>query len=63
MKTINCRDVGPDCDAVVTAESDDEIVTQVQQHAQDVHGMSEQQVSDPSFVEHVRHQIHELPSA
>jgi predicted small metal-binding protein len=62
-KKINCRDVGPDCDVVVTADSEDEIVAQVQQHAKDVHGMSQEQVSDVAFVEHVRHQIHELPSA
>ncbi len=55
---LHCRDVGPDCDAVVTAESEDEILAQVAAHAKEVHGMTDEQVSDPAFVEHVKAQIH-----
>jgi predicted small metal-binding protein len=58
-KELHCRDVGPDCDAVVTSESEDEIVTQVAEHAKSVHGMTDEQVRDPVFVAHVREQIHE----
>lgn len=58
-KELRCRDVGPDCDAVVTAENDDEVLAQVADHAQNVHGMTDEQLSDPAFVDHVRNQIHE----
>lgn len=57
-REIYCRDVGPDCDAVVVAETDEEIVEHVARHAREVHGMSEEQVGDPAFIEHVRNQIH-----
>ena len=40
-KRMNCRDVGPDCDYVATGETEDEIMTQVTEHARDVHGISE----------------------
>lgn len=58
-KELHCRDVGPDCDAVVVAESEDEIVAQVAEHAKGVHGMSDEQINDPEFVAHVRNQIHD----
>lgn len=55
---LHCRDVGPDCDAVVTAGSEEEIIAQVVEHAKAVHGMSDEETSDPAFVEHVKAQIH-----
>ncbi|HYH12375.1 MAG TPA: DUF1059 domain-containing protein [Thermomicrobiales bacterium] len=62
-KELHCRDVGPDCDAVVTAESEDEILAQVAEHAKTVHGMSDDEVSDPAFQAHVRDQIHDQAGA
>lgn len=62
-KELHCRDVGPDCDAVVTAESEDEILLQVAEHAKTVHGMSEEEVSDQAFQAHVRGQIHDQAEA
>lgn len=56
---VHCRDIGFDCDAVVTGESEDEILVQVVEHAKDVHNLSDDQVSDPALVESVRQQIHE----
>jgi len=40
-KTMNCRDVGPDCDFVARGETEDEIMGQVAEHASAVHGMEE----------------------
>ncbi len=59
VKELRCRDVGPDCDAVVHAESEDEILAHVAQHVKSVHGMTDEQSNDPAFQEHVRNQIHE----
>ena len=39
VKVLKCRDVGPDCDAVVRGETEEEILEQVGKHAQSVHGM------------------------
>lgn len=58
-KELRCRDVGPDCDAVVHGESEDEILAQVVDHAKTVHGMTDEQIADPAFQEHVRNQIHD----
>ncbi len=38
---MNCRDLGFDCEGVVRAESAEEAVQMVAQHAKDVHGMDE----------------------
>lgn len=54
-----CRDVGPDCDAVVIAENDDEVIAQVADHARQVHGMTGEEINDPAFLAHVREQIHD----
>ncbi len=59
MKELHCRDVGFDCDAVVVAASDEEIVAQVVEHAKSVHGLTDEQLSDPALVETVRKQTHE----
>ena len=44
MKTFACGDVVPGCQASWTAESDDEILSEVARHAASDHGMT--QVSD-----------------
>lgn len=62
-KELRCRDVGPDCDAVVVADSEEEIMSQVAHHARDVHGMTDEQLQDPAFQDHVRNQIHEREGA
>lgn len=38
-KILRCRDVGFDCDRVVRADSEDEILRQAAQHAQRDHGL------------------------
>lgn len=37
MKELRCRDVGFDCDAVVHAESEEEILEIAAKHAKEVH--------------------------
>jgi predicted small metal-binding protein len=37
MKTLHCRDAGFDCEAVVKANTEEEVLQQVAQHAQNVH--------------------------
>ncbi|HZI98485.1 MAG TPA: DUF1059 domain-containing protein [Actinomycetales bacterium] len=39
MREMQCRDAGFDCDAVVRAETDDEVMAQVGARAQEVHGV------------------------
>ncbi len=43
-KLLRCRDVGFDCEAVVRADTDAEILDQVAVHAREVHGLND--VSD-----------------
>lgn len=58
-KELRCRDVGFDCDAVVVAENEEDVLRQVGQHARDVHDMSDEQLSDANFLQQVQNQIHE----
>jgi predicted small metal-binding protein len=41
MKVVNCRDVGFDCDGVVRAETEEEALRRVAEHARDKHGVTE----------------------
>jgi len=58
-KELHCRDLGFDCDAVVTAETEDEIITQVAAHGHSAHDIPDAQLRDPEFVTLVRDQIHD----
>jgi len=40
MKTLHCSDAGFDCQAVVKAETEEEILAQAAAHAQTVHGVT-----------------------
>ncbi|ADB39500.1 DUF1059 domain-containing protein [Spirosoma linguale] len=40
MKTLHCRDAGFDCEAIVRADTDEEVLAQAAQHAQQVHGVT-----------------------
>lgn len=40
MKTLHCRDAGFDCEAVVRANTDEEVLAQAAEHAQQVHGVT-----------------------
>jgi predicted small metal-binding protein len=55
-KELICRDVGFDCDAVVQADSEEEVMAQAATHAREVHGL--QQIDDQT-AERIRAQIHD----
>lgn len=38
MKELRCREVGFECEAVIRAESEDEVMRQASEHARTVHG-------------------------
>jgi predicted small metal-binding protein len=40
-KTLNCRDVGVDCDASFTGETEEDIMLQAKEHARTEHGLDE----------------------
>jgi predicted small metal-binding protein len=57
MKILHCRDVGFDCEGVVRAESDEELLRQVAEHAQTVHDVE----VTPEMVEQVKSLIRDEP--
>jgi len=40
-KTVNCRDVGVDCEFVARGNTEQEVLQQCAEHARAAHGMSE----------------------
>lgn len=56
---LNCRDLGFDCDGVVTGETNEDVLSQTASHAQSVHAMTPDQVGDPGFADQVRSQTHD----
>lgn len=55
MKVLHCRDAGFDCNQVIRGESENEIMQQAAEHAQNVHGV---QVT-PEMAQQVKGLIHE----
>lgn len=41
MKSLKCRDVGTDCDHVITGENEAEIMKKAAEHGRTEHGMKE----------------------
>lgn len=40
MKTLHCRDAGFDCQGVIRANTEEEVLNQAAKHALEVHGVS-----------------------
>ncbi len=59
-KTLNCRDVGVDCDASFTGETEEEIMTEAAEHARTEHGFNE---IPPELVEKARGAIQDAQAA
>ena len=55
-KVMKCRAVGLDCDFVARGENDEQIMTQVAEHAKKDHGM---QTISQDVAEKVKASIHE----
>ncbi|GAA4452102.1 hypothetical protein GCM10023189_15000 [Nibrella saemangeumensis] len=55
MKVLHCRDIGFDCEAVVRAESENEILQQAAAHASSVH----QVTVTPEMAEQIKGLIQE----
>lgn len=59
-KVVNCRDVGFDCEGVVKAETEDETLAKVAQHAADAHGLAD---VTPEIAEKVLSVMREEPAS
>lgn len=59
-KTLNCRDVGVDCDASFTGETEADIMTQAVEHARSAHGFDE---IPPELAEKARGAIQDVQAA
>jgi predicted small metal-binding protein len=55
-KVVNCKDVGFDCEGVIRAETEEEVLRLVAEHAKEVHGIEE---VPPEVVEKVRAVMYE----
>ena len=53
-KVLNCRDVGFDCEGVIHADTEAEVMQQAAEHVRDVHGIDP---ITPELAEQVRAQI------
>ncbi len=53
MKTLSCREAGFDCDYLVQAETEEEIMQKGQEHAKSAHGLKEEDCT-PEFKEKLK---------
>ena len=60
-KTISCSEVGyfRDCDGVMRGETDEEVMRATAEHGRSVHGMTDEQLSDPETERTIRSFIRE----
>jgi predicted small metal-binding protein len=59
-KVVHCRDVGFDCDGVVRADTEEETLSLVAEHAKTVHGL---ETVPPEVVEKVKSVMRDEPEA
>ena len=59
MKSVNCRDVGVDCDFVARGETEDDVLRQCGEHARSAHGFAD---IPPELVDQVRAAIRDESS-
>jgi predicted small metal-binding protein len=52
--TVSCKDTGIECDFVARAESEEELMTQLVKHGKEVHGYTDEQLSDPAMIEKIK---------
>ena len=55
MKTLHCSDAGFDCQAVVKAQTEEEVLKQAAEHARSVHGVT----VTPEMAEQIKQLIKE----
>ena len=59
MKTLHCRDAGFDCNAVVQAATEEEVLSTAAQHAAQVHGV----MVTPEMADQIKSLIKDEPAA
>ena len=52
--TLACKDLGTDCPYVARGETEDELMTDGGKHAKEVHGYTDEQLSDPEMVKKIK---------
>jgi len=52
--SLVCRDTGADCSYVARGETMEELLADVAKHAKDVHGYTDEQLSDPELIEKLK---------
>jgi len=52
--TLACKDVGVDCSYVARAQNMDDLLTDSGAHAKEVHGYTDEQLSDPKMIEELK---------
>jgi predicted small metal-binding protein len=57
MLTVNCRDVGVDCDYVAKGETEEDLMKDAGRHAVKDHGYKEEDIMTPEMKENIRSHI------
>jgi len=57
--TLACRDTGTECDYVARGETIDDLNANIAKHAKEVHGLSDEELSDTKMIEMIKSLIKE----
>jgi predicted small metal-binding protein len=57
--TLACKDTGTACDYVACGETMEELNAKIAKHAKEVHGYTDEQLSDPKMIEMIKSLVKE----
>ena len=58
-KKLTCQDLGVTCPFEAHGETEDEVIGRIAKHAKEVHGYTDEQLSDPEMMKKVKEAIKE----
>ena len=53
-KTLACRDLGTDCHYVARGKTEEELMADMDKHAKESHGFTDEQLKDPELMKKVK---------
>ncbi len=54
VMTLACRDLGSDCDYIARGKTEEKLMADMEKHAKEAHGLTEEQIKNPEMMKKVK---------